>query len=64
MVLLYIDASTGGIMLQVVLSGFVGGIVFFKLAASRVVDFIFRRSPDPGAATDESAEDESDSLAA
>jgi hypothetical protein len=64
MALLYIDAGTGGILLQVVLGGFVGGLVLIKLAAKRVVDFILRRSDDPVATTDASAEDESDSLAA
>ncbi len=44
---LYIDATTGGIMLQVILSGAVGGIVFFRLAAGRIVNFFLRRKDAP-----------------
>jgi len=65
---LYIDAGTGGILLQVLLSGVVGGFVFFKLAASRVVDIVLRRA---GGARSEEADraeqegsDESHSTAA
>jgi hypothetical protein len=62
--MLYIDAGTGGIMLQVLLSGVVGGLVFFRLAAKRIVDFVLRRDPDagfdsPAATTDESEDSES-----
>jgi hypothetical protein len=55
--LLYIDASSGGMMLQVLLSGAVGGIVFFKLAASRFVDIILRRKPEAAIASDDAIED-------
>ncbi|MEX2245407.1 MAG: hypothetical protein WEC75_01855 [Dehalococcoidia bacterium] len=50
--LLYIDAGTGGIMLQVLLSGAVGGLVLFKLAAKRVVDIVLRRGGDPAPEAD------------
>jgi hypothetical protein len=64
MALLYIDAGTGGIVLQVALSGFVGGLVLIKLAARRIIDFVLRRSSQPVSTTDAPSDDESDSLAA
>jgi hypothetical protein len=60
---LYIDAGTGGIMLQVLLTGVVGGLVFIKLAAKRFTDFVLRRRDDDAEETPESSND-SDSLAA
>jgi hypothetical protein len=60
---LYIDAGTGGMVLQVLLSGVVGGVVFFKLAAGRIVDFFLRRRPETSA-LDPGQEDTDDSLAA
>jgi hypothetical protein len=41
--LLYIDASTGGMMLQIVLTGIAGGLVMFKLAAGRIFNAVFHR---------------------
>ncbi|HZP58425.1 MAG TPA: hypothetical protein VFC53_12870 [Dehalococcoidia bacterium] len=41
--LLYIDAGTGGMMVQVLFSGALGFVVFFKLAAKRIADVLFRR---------------------
>lgn len=42
-VFLYLDATTGGMALQVILSGLVGGIVFIKLFWRNLVNTIFRR---------------------
>lgn len=43
---LYIDATGGGMILQLLLSGFVGGAVVFKLFWRNMVNTILRRS-DP-----------------
>lgn len=42
--MLYIDATSGGMALQVILSGFVGGIVFIKVFWRNLTS-PFRRSP-------------------
>jgi hypothetical protein len=42
---LYVDATSGGMVLQVVLSGFVGGIVVFKLFWRSVLNTVLRRGP-------------------
>lgn len=44
---LYIDATSGGMILQVLLSGFVGIFVVLKLFWHRIVDFVLRRKPEP-----------------
>jgi hypothetical protein len=44
-VFLYIDATTGGMALQVILSGFVGGLVFIKLFWRNLVNMVLRRQP-------------------
>jgi hypothetical protein len=41
--LAYIDGTTGGLVVQLLLGGFVGGFVVFKLAAQSALDKIFRR---------------------
>lgn len=45
-ILLYIDATTGGMALQVILSGLVGGLVFLKLFWRNLVNFVLRRKPE------------------
>ena len=44
-VFLYIDATTGGMALQIILSGIVGGLVVIKLFWSNLVNTILRRKP-------------------
>lgn len=62
--LLYVDAGTGGIVLQALLSGAVGGVIFFKLAASRVVDAVRRRGrPAADPSIGEGGEESRSSLA-
>lgn len=39
----YIDGTTGGMVVQLLLGGFVGGFVVFKLAARSLIDKILRR---------------------
>jgi hypothetical protein len=54
----YIDGSTGGMMLQLIMAGIVGGFVAIKLVAGNVVAGIvgrFRR-PQEESETDLSAE--------
>jgi hypothetical protein len=41
--LAYIDGTTGGMVVQLLLGGFVGGFVVFKLAAQSALDKILRR---------------------
>ena len=41
----YIDGTTGGMVVQLLLGGFVGGFVVFKLAARKLLDKILRRDP-------------------
>jgi hypothetical protein len=41
--LAYIDGTTGGMVLQLLLGGFVGGFVVFKLAAQNLLDKVLRR---------------------
>ena len=48
---LYVDATSGGMILQVLLSGFVGGLVFFKLFWSNLVNTVLRRKPEEVEAT-------------
>lgn len=45
-VFLYIDATTGGMALQVILSGLVGGLVIVKLFWRNLVSTILRRKPE------------------
>lgn len=45
-VFLYIDATTGGMALQVILSGLVGGLVVLKLFWRNLVNFVLRRQPE------------------
>lgn len=45
-VFLYIDATTGGMALQVILSGLVGGLVVIKLFWRNLVNFVLRRKPE------------------
>jgi len=45
-VFLYIDATTGGMALQVILSGLVGGLVIIKLFWRNLVNTILRRRPE------------------
>jgi hypothetical protein len=40
---LYIDAGSGGMVLQVLLSGFVGGFVIIKLFWRNLVNTVLRR---------------------
>jgi hypothetical protein len=48
--ILYVDATSGGLVLQILLSGFVGGIVVMKLFWSKLVSAIFpRRKPETDA---------------
>ncbi len=42
-ILLYIDATGGGMILQVLLSGFVGGAVVLKLFWRNMVNTVLRR---------------------
>ena len=44
-VFLYIDATTGGMALQIILSGVVGGLVVIKLFWGNLVNTILRRKP-------------------
>ena len=44
-VFLYLDPTTGGMALQVILSGLVGGLVVIKLFWRNFVNTIFRRKP-------------------
>ena len=53
MALLYVDATSGGMVLQIVLSGFVGGIVVVKMFWHSIVDTVMRRHPDATNDTDE-----------
>jgi len=39
----YIDGTTGGMVVQLLLGGFVGGFVVFKLAFHSVVNKLLRR---------------------
>jgi hypothetical protein len=55
---LYIDATSGGMILQVLLSGFVGIFVVLKLFWHRIVDFVLRRKPAPTEEPAASANDE------
>jgi len=57
--ILYVDATSGGMVLQVLLSGFVGGIVVMKLFWSNLVSAIFpQRKPETDApATTDSMEE-------
>jgi len=52
---LYVDPTAGGVVLQVLLSGFVGGFVIIKLAWHNITNFVLRRSdlPEPGEETAE-----------
>ncbi len=43
-VFLYLDPTTGGMALQVILSGLVGGLVVIKLFWRNFVNTIFRRN--------------------
>jgi hypothetical protein len=43
---LYVDATSGGMILQVLLSGFVGGLVFLKLFWGNLVNTVLRRKPE------------------
>lgn len=58
---LYVDATSGGMILQVLLSGVVGGAVVFKLMWRNVLNTVLRRKEDETpentaqAATDEHA---------
>jgi hypothetical protein len=53
----YIDGTTGGMVVQLLLGGFVGGFVVFKLAAQSALDKILRRKPAVDAQDDETAEE-------
>ena len=62
-ILLYIDATGGGMILQVLLSGFVGGAVVLKLFWRNMVNAILRRKEsdekpegDEGPVSDPAAE--------
>jgi hypothetical protein len=44
---LYVDATSGGMILQVLLSGFVGGLVVIKLFWANLVNTVLRRKPEP-----------------
>jgi len=44
--LAYIDGTTGGMMLQVLLGSLVGGIVILKLAARSLFGALLRRKRD------------------
>jgi hypothetical protein len=41
--LAYIDGTTGGMVVQLLLGGFVGGFVVFKLAFQSIVNKVLRR---------------------
>jgi hypothetical protein len=59
--LAYIDGTTGGMVVQLLLGGFVGGFVVFKLAARSLIDKILRRNTDYD--DDELAEEPADRAA-
>ncbi|MEX1193464.1 MAG: hypothetical protein WD904_11405 [Dehalococcoidia bacterium] len=42
---LYVDATSGGMILQVLLSGFVGGFVMIKLFWRDFLSTVLRRKP-------------------
>ena len=44
--LAYIDGTTGGLVVQLLLGGFVGGFVVFKLAFQSLVNKVLRRNTD------------------
>jgi hypothetical protein len=46
--LLYIDGTTGGLALQMLLGGAVGGLVVFKLAAKQLMSTIRPRQRSKG----------------
>jgi hypothetical protein len=48
----YIDGTTGGMVVQLLLGGFVGGFVVFKLAFQSVANKILRRKANYGDETD------------
>lgn len=50
--MLYIDATSGGMALQIILSGFVGGIVFIKLFWRNLTSSIFHRGSPAKAEAD------------
>lgn len=55
---LYIDGTSGGMILQVLLSGFVGGFVVIKLFWRNLLNMFVRHSDKPDtAAADESHSD-------
>lgn len=54
-VFLYIDATTGGMALQVILSGLVGGLIFLKLFWHRLVNTVLRRKPEQDDAAEPAA---------
>ena len=41
----YIDGTTGGMVVQLLLGGFVGGFVVFKLVFQNIVNKVLRRNP-------------------
>jgi hypothetical protein len=43
---LYVDATSGGMILQVLLSGLVGGLVIIKIFWSNLVNTVLRRKPE------------------
>jgi hypothetical protein len=55
--MLYIDATSGGMILQVALSGLVGGVVVLKLFWRNAVNFILRRKPETMLTTDEASDE-------
>lgn len=40
----YIDPGSGAILLQVVIAGVIGSMIFFRATVSRIVRFVTRRS--------------------
>jgi hypothetical protein len=54
--MLYIDATSGGMILQVLLSGVVGSLVVVKLFWRNLTDTIFRRKRAKAPAADEAVE--------
>jgi len=54
---LYIDATTGGMALQIILSGAVGGLVVIKLFWGNLVNTILRRKPATEGDEQEEADD-------
>jgi hypothetical protein len=52
---LYVDATSGGMALQIILSGLVGGLVVIKLFWHNLVSAVFFWKRAPEASTDQAS---------